>query len=147
MILFYLQTQREEPRPPPPDQDFDLDSLLSDLTSFNPSETVAARNPPPPPPRRDFPHASPSHSSHSSRSTPVHNHSTPTPPRCSHPIPHFTPYNMMLLHLQYPRSWCWGSSPNSTQTYSPPQIQHRGYDGEASLPGQSSFSLHLFPHP
>ena len=75
-------SQRDEPPPPPPESDFDLDSLLSDLTSFNPSAAVAARNPPPPPPRQDRLHPSPSHSSHSSHSTPVHNHhSTPTPPR------------------------------------------------------------------
>jgi hypothetical protein len=95
--------QREDPRPPPPDQDFDLDSLLLDLTSFNPSETVAARNPPPPPPRRDFPQASPSHSSHSSHSTPVHNHSTPTPPSTpghGSGIPHSRPPQILRSNTE-----------------------------------------------
>lgn len=83
-----LTLQREPPPSQPPESDFDLDSLLSDLTSFNPSDVVASRKPvpPAPPPRRDTvnaspSHRSPSHSSHSSHSTPVHNHATPTPPR------------------------------------------------------------------
>lgn len=44
MIFVFLQL----PDPPKPVVDFDLDSLLSDLTSFDPSSAVAASHPAPP---------------------------------------------------------------------------------------------------
>ena len=86
------------PQPPvpsrkAPESDFDLDSLLSDLNSFNPSDVVAATHPSAsstPPmshtPEQPSPHPSPAHHPHPassmppSHTTPVHNHTTPTPP-------------------------------------------------------------------
>ena len=90
---------RHDPLPPAPpkpsqEQDAELDLLLSDLTSFNPSEVVAETHPPPKAPspqpqpkpspplmRGGPPSSSPPSSAHS---TPKHNHMgsqpTPTPP-------------------------------------------------------------------
>ena len=95
----------QAPQPPKaPEQDFDLDSLLTDLTSFNPSDVVAATHPQtdievqpeqvavPPPQQTPSPATySPAMYSPATRSpahvpsphiTPVHNHSadTYTPP-------------------------------------------------------------------
>lgn len=90
---------RHDPLPPAPpkpsqEQDAELDLLLSDLTSFNPSEVVAETHPPPkapspqpqpkpsPPMMRGGPPSSSTPSS--AHSTPKHNHMgsqpTPTPP-------------------------------------------------------------------
>lgn len=84
------------PAPPKPsqEQDAELDLLLSDLTSFNPSEVVAETHPPPKPPSpQPQPKPSPpmmragppsSSTTSSAQSTPKHNHMgsqpTPTPP-------------------------------------------------------------------
>ena len=92
----------QPPVPPPrktPESDFDLDSLLSDLSSFDPSDVVAATHPSTsstPPitpahthtPEQPSPHPSPAHypqprttsSTPPSHTTPVHNHTAPTPP-------------------------------------------------------------------
>ena len=82
------------PAPPKPsqEQDAELDELLSDLTSFNPSAVVAETHPPPKPPSPvPQPRLSPpmrsgySSTPSSAHSTPQHNHMmasqpTPTPP-------------------------------------------------------------------
>ena len=96
------------PQPPvparkAPESDFDLDSLLSDLSSFNPSDVVAATHPstsstPPTShtPEQPSPHPSPAHYPHpasavspsyptqpmppSHTAQPMYNHTTPTPP-------------------------------------------------------------------
>ena len=90
-----ISSPTQPPVPPrkAPESDFDLDSLLSDLNSFNPSDVVAATHPSTsstPPmshtPEQPSPYPSPAHHPHPassmppSHTTPVHNHTTPTPP-------------------------------------------------------------------
>lgn len=95
-----------------PESDFDLDSLLSDLSSFDPSDVVASTHPSvsstppitpahthtPEQPTQPSPRPSPAHypqprttsSTPPSQTTPVHNHTGPTPPHTpGHaPAPH-----------------------------------------------------------
>lgn len=45
--IYYASLQFPQPSQPAADTDFDLDSLLNDLTSFDPNVAVAASHPPP----------------------------------------------------------------------------------------------------
>lgn len=92
----YFPLQQPIEIPKQPEVDFDLDSLLSDLTSFDPTSAVSKSQPPPPPQRIDsapqpafIPVETPVRSGNSSvHSTPQHyphpqqsfSEPSPTPP-------------------------------------------------------------------